>query len=232
MLFENETFRGMSDTSDVLAKLLDAIPSDPSVENILSFETLLKDELRATQVPRELPIILRKFGWNGTRFSGEDGGEKIRFDVDALKAEFSGAYMRSISEYQLPVTATPVKVNKKLYGFTDSELTDDLVVQSYCPDILFELFPKVSEPKSASFFAACLLVDISGFTKLSSGFCQNGSQGLDDLHNNTSAFLGIFSDTIYEHGGDGEFSLVCIRDSCRLMDCLIVNACLLLYLKL
>ena len=95
-------------------------------------------------------------------------------------------------------------MTKKLVGFSESELADDLVIQSYCPNILFELFPKVKEPTSVTFFAACVLVDISGFTKLSSGFCQNGSQGLDDLHNTTSSFLGIFSDTIYEYGGDGK----------------------------
>ena len=90
MLFESETFRGISDVSDILVKILDSLPGANSTsEQIKEFESLVKVELQTDQVPPELPPILRKFGWNGVRFTAQDEGEKIRFDIDSLRAELS-----------------------------------------------------------------------------------------------------------------------------------------------
>lgn len=61
-------------------------------------------------------------------------------------------------------------------------------------------------PACCSFFAACMLADISGFTKLSSAYCSKGSAGLDALHHVTETFLGDLVKTVYNFNGDGMLS--------------------------
>jgi class 3 adenylate cyclase len=58
--------------------------------------------------------------------------------------------------------------------------------------------------KPASFFlhGVCLLVDISGFTKLSSAFCAQGKNGIDGLQLATNGFMGKLVEIIYAYGGD------------------------------
>jgi len=89
-------------------------------------------------------------------------------------------------------------------------------IASFCPDSLISTVlnttmmkflpnePVISEPMSQKFFGVSLLADISGFTKLSSGFCLRGSAGLDDLHGVTSGFLGRLVRIVYWFNGDGK----------------------------
>ena len=58
------------------------------------------------------------------------------------------------------------------------------------------------EPSSFFFHGACLLVDISGFTRLSGEFCAQGKNGIDDLQLATNGFMGKLVEIIYECGGD------------------------------
>lgn len=58
------------------------------------------------------------------------------------------------------------------------------------------------EPSSYFFNGVCLLVDISGFTKLSGEFCAQGKSGIDDLQQATNGYMGKLVDVIYEFGGD------------------------------
>lgn len=60
------------------------------------------------------------------------------------------------------------------------------------------------ELKPASFFiyGVCLLVDISGFTKLSGAFCAQGKNGIDGLQLATNGFMGKLVEIIYSYGGD------------------------------
>ena len=94
--------------------------------------------------------------------------------------------------------ASPVVANG-----IDGNRLDSLTIQSYCPDVLLDTFKNLHQPIATQFFGACILVDISGFTKLSNMFCERGTSGLDDLHMATNEFLGFFADTIYEFDGDG-----------------------------
>jgi hypothetical protein len=57
-----------------------------------------------------------------------------------------------------------------------------------------------------SLFGCCLLVDISGFTNLSSTLCEEGVGGLDKLRSITDNSLGKFVECIYESGGDGKIN--------------------------
>eukprot|EP01034_Spumella_vulgaris_P023172 gene23172-29366_t len=53
-----------------------------------------------------------------------------------------------------------------------------------------------------SFIGACMLVDISGFSKFSGAMCSQGVTGLDELRSATNTFLGHFVRTVYEYDGD------------------------------
>lgn len=59
---------------------------------------------------------------------------------------------------------------------------------------------------STLFPGACVLADISGFTKLSCKYCLDGVDGLDRLHDTVSHFLGRFVQIVYAHRGDGKYS--------------------------
>jgi len=61
---------------------------------------------------------------------------------------------------------------------------------------------KVLQPASFFMHGVCLLVDISGFTKLSGQFCDQGKAGIDDLQLATNGFMGQLVDIIYSFGGD------------------------------
>lgn len=79
---------------------------------------------------------------------------------------------------------------------------------SFCPSILlsnFQHHPTRSHCIHSKYIkAACLLADISGFSKLSGELCQRGAEGLDELHQATSGFLSEFMNIIYSFGGDGK----------------------------
>jgi len=76
----------------------------------------------------------------------------------------------------------------------------------FVPEMLVDYLNKSSirllEPASFFMHGVCLLVDISGFTKLSSQFCDQGKAGIDDLQLATNGFMGQLVDIIYKFGGD------------------------------
>ena len=93
---------------------------------------------------------------------------------------------------------------------------------SFCPDTLLHILKNRSDalPLSASsigegsstsysFHGACMLADISGFTKFSSLMCRKGVRGLDNLRDVTNGFLGYFVRIVYEHRGDGKSPYFC-----------------------
>lgn len=95
---------------------------------------------------------------------------------------------------------------------------DDNLALAFVPTILHGLvtqnIPKLRRCPSGveaicipsattTFSGACVLADISGFTKMSAKFCEQGLSGLDDLHRSTSGFLGQYVQIVYAHGGDG-----------------------------
>jgi class 3 adenylate cyclase len=58
--------------------------------------------------------------------------------------------------------------------------------------------------KATSFFfqGVCLIVDISGFTALSEGFCDAGKLGIDGLQVCTNGYIGDLVAIVQSHGGD------------------------------
>ena len=58
------------------------------------------------------------------------------------------------------------------------------------------------EPMSMFLTGVCLIVDISGFTKLSGTFCNLGKDGIDQLQLATNGYMGKLVDIINEWGGE------------------------------
>lgn len=92
-----------------------------------------------------------------------------------------------------------------------SVLSYENALKSLVPDILLrKLRRRVGakiEVESKITRGACLLADISGFTKLSGELCASGIHGLDDLRQATSDFLAKFIHIVHAFQGDGKFSL-------------------------
>lgn len=82
------------------------------------------------------------------------------------------------------------------------------LVMSYCPDALLTSLDESVDTDivAKSWFrdGACMLADISGFTRLSGKLCELGVSGLDELRRITSDFLSKLLYIVYTHGGDGK----------------------------
>jgi len=90
-------------------------------------------------------------------------------------------------------------------------------LKSFVPNII-SFCPEASEEVVSHYFDGYfLLADISGFTKLSSTLCAQGSKGLDKLRSITNNSFRSFIDIILMHGGDviafaGD-ALICVFQS-------------------
>ena len=89
----------------------------------------------------------------------------------------------------------------------DEEVNAAEMSRCFVPEILVDYLKQQSEKNAlepGSFFlqGVCLLVDISGFTKLSGEYCEQGKSGIDGLQLATNGYMGQLVETIYAHGGD------------------------------
>ena len=104
------------------------------------------------------------------------------------------------------------KLRKKIGDPASAEMFRDRKSESalcFVPEILVEFINRnvhrkknVLEPTSYFIQGVCLLVDISGFTKLSGEYCSQGKGGIDDLQRATNGFMGKLVEIIYQFGGD------------------------------
>jgi hypothetical protein len=89
-----------------------------------------------------------------------------------------------------------------------SKATRD-TTKCFVPELLVDLIDRNVlsgkeglEPCSFFLNGVCLLVDISGFTKLSGEFCEMGKAGIDELQLATNGYMGKLVETIYMFGGE------------------------------
>lgn len=83
-----------------------------------------------------------------------------------------------------------------------------LLYKSFCPLYLYHYLTdlKGNTPISSmtkSLFGTVLVIDLSGFTKLSAELCDQGAAGLDELRQLINLYIGNFVDIITASGGDG-----------------------------
>jgi len=80
------------------------------------------------------------------------------------------------------------------------------VLSSYLPravlDYVASLPTLPSEPSAETFPAALLLIDITGFTQITSAAIRRGAAGTEQLSRSLNTYLGQIADLITEHGGD------------------------------
>ena len=149
------------------------------------FETLVHDELKKLQGMTVLHTIMKDHGWTGRHFnfSRENKLEEAKL---------------------LQILGTLMMTRSEQTEFAD----DNSIIKSFIPDTIIQLLAaskRSGEGQSAvrrSFYGSCMLVDISGFTKLSAALCTQGSSGLDKLHSAISGYLGKCVEIVYQYGGD------------------------------
>jgi len=143
-------------------------------------------------------------------------------DLNAIELRkiLDGLYWEQIQQCLPEPLKFKLDVLHSLYPFLQMErhpdlFSEDVSLYSYVPNLVLRQIHMHTNadrnqeediytvPMSSDFVGACLLVDISGFTKLSGECCGMGALGLDVLHQTTSGFLGKFIQTVYMYHGDG-----------------------------
>ncbi|RYH15624.1 hypothetical protein EON65_31475 [archaeon] len=168
----------------------------------------------------ELQRILKDHGWNGYRFVFSEVVEK---HLASFLQQLSNLYLKQKSTF----FANRIT---EMYGKEDASAFSQLA--SFSPNLLLHYIhsaqpspspsppiptsptstsstlsptqPPIHTPTSFSFTGACMLVDISGFSKFSGEMCKQGVTGLDGLREITNGFLGHFVKKVYEFDGDGK----------------------------
>jgi class 3 adenylate cyclase len=146
--------------------------------------SITRYELDSTNDPNLLET-LEHFGW----VDAENCFGTI-VDLDGLKIALSQA-----AKVASVVEDTPhISHQDVLVSFVPKILTNKLLELSHQDQAL--------TPTSYKFDGICLLVDISGFTRLSGQYCAKGKDGIDGLQKATNGYMGQLVNIIYEHGGD------------------------------
>lgn len=77
---------------------------------------------------------------------------------------------------------------------------------SFMPHLLVaDLLLKPESPQcfqEEHFFGAVLIIDISGFTKLTEKLAEEGRSGVDKLTHHVSTYFGLIIDVVHHYGGD------------------------------
>lgn len=146
-----------------------------------------------------LKLILRSFGWNGKRFQTM---EKL-FERENLLQSVSNIYLKfqylNITSLESLMDGEGVKHFEKIAAFAP-----DLIVE-YLKQKPTTLISNLSSPPTFQINGACMLIDISGFSKFSAAMCLRGAEGLDELRKTTGGMLGRLVKVVYEHEGDGKY---------------------------
>lgn len=198
----------MSSIEDLIIFLnIQANDSVAQVESswLVEFTDLTKKAMSTYKDP-SLMRVLKSYGWTGTRYNLDN---KL-FDLKKLTQALTNLYLKGKFRNQ----------NRSVFNLLEFNEEDNNEIQinylemiaSFSPDIVVNylqeyptvLFTAQSTPITFSFTGACMLVDISGFSKYSAAMCAKGIKGLDELRMATNGLLSIFVKSVYEHEGDGK----------------------------
>ena len=168
-------------------------------ECLRQFEQLTTMALISSYDPK-LQRLLKDCGWMGSSFHDTDD---LPLDVEYC--------LQSLSNYYLQLSQNKPGVTSFSFGQSMGNRRLDVTENAvpYCPDLLADVHNEntITADSKAScmyFWGACVLADISGFSKLSGALCSQGVGGLDELRATTSGFLGDLVATVYKYGGDGK----------------------------
>eukprot|EP01038_Epipyxis_sp_PR26KG_P004453 gene4453-6298_t len=132
--------------------------------------------------------IIRNFGWN----AGFDNTLDINGLLMALVKRMKSNNKRRVSVRR-----------SQAFGNEDAN-------KSFVPEFLINQVITIIKkenrealrPFSCFVEGTILLVDISGFTRLSGEFCARGKAGIDELQQATNVYIGKLVQVVYEYGGD------------------------------
>ena len=186
----------------VIINLLDESESSFHVDEnaFMSFNTLVNRALFHIAKHSTLQLVLEEIGWYISDTKVED-------ILEGLKDALVEIYMLQITQCVPCGICGPsdLKVEQHPDLFNDQVAT-----YSYLPNILLHSLLQDARNstsiESLQFEGACMLADISGFTKLSGACCEEGTSGLDRLHDACSGYLGKFVQTVYTYQGDGKYA--------------------------
>ena len=164
---------------------------------LTDFEKLSSEALKSCGDP-ELHRLLKEQGWTGSTY-------QLSFEPPFIDAQ---SCLNALSNYYLKINSHPIINELSALEDLDSHSLDQIL--PFCPDILVTYLKKQPilngerDPRRLTFTGACMLADISGFSKFSGAMCSKGVSGLDDLREATNGFLGYFVKQVYEYEGDGK----------------------------
>eukprot|EP01032_Pedospumella_encystans_P010794 gene10794-12589_t len=187
---------GMGHVDNLIDFLADNVNKlDTRNEYLAEFEKMTCEVIMKCADP-DLHRIFKEQGWIGTQY-------QLSYDPPFIDAQ---SCLNALSNYYLKVNAAPAIHDISADSNIESQNLDQIL--PFCPDILVNYLKKqpitssTKEPRRLTFKGACMLADISGFSKFSGAMCSKGVSGLDDLREATNGFLGYFVKQVYEYEGD------------------------------
>jgi hypothetical protein len=214
-------------------------------KNLIRFEKLTEEVLNSCSEP-ELHSILKEQGWTGTHFQLSVEPIPPYIDGQSCLNALSNYYLKVNTQPAL--TEALLLGNSAGGGLSsgagaggggvsaggynaehdmDSHSLEQIL--PFCPDVLVAylrkqpILPGSTQPRRICFTGACMLADISGFSKFSGAMCSKGVSGLDDLREATNGFLGYFVKQVYEYEGDGR--CICIVHVYIYIDIIFTTSC-------
>jgi hypothetical protein len=192
-----------SSTEALINYLTSNIDALKQRENLHKFEAMSAEVLLTTH-DAELHRIFKSHGWIGSRYRSSD---ETPLEAQSLLQALSNFYLRNKGN-------NFAKGN--LFGVSDEKGADEIL--SFCPDLLLTALKARDNQRIKSkmqaenvtshvFQGACMLADISGFSKFSGKKCSEGVRGLDELREVTNGFLGYIVKCVYAYYGDGKAPL-------------------------
>lgn len=187
-LTKGRTIKGGAATT--LLSFLDAQKNNVDPVELVNSLTELTVSVLAETSDSSLLVSLKKCGWNETEHCFND----------TVNIETLSNYLRKII----------LRRNNKLSTLRASQVGHRNTIKSFAPDLLmiytlekgFHTHSAELEPFSVVFDGVCLLADISGFTRLSGKYCEDGRNGIDQLQQATNGYLGQLVKIVYAYGGD------------------------------
>jgi hypothetical protein len=99
-------------------------------------------------------------------------------------------------------------ISVTLYGEDVRDAFESSEAIGQCVSFFPRDINEILKNRHGTVMGCILLVDISGFTKLSSALCAQGSNGIDMLRKITDNSFAQFVECVYLHGGDGTSSFL------------------------
>jgi hypothetical protein len=173
------------DDDNGLFKLLDYLTSsgligDNDAAKLTEFENLVRAEINKVRAQPELLSILKTFRWNGSGFHDPWGG---KLDLSKLHRKLEEAVSGTTLNFPMKPNTTRNSASNNAHR--QSQLRDNIMLQSYCPELLFNHCHQVFMPTNVLLPGAVMVVRLKGLNKFASDFCKGsegeGEQETDDI---------------------------------------------------